>query len=131
MPFEFSDALREVPVVLAQKGGARAKVNATAQVEVSLPCSYNTVEGVRRDKKKTGGGRIRGPTQQAGPYEGRDLRVSYGMGSEEGGEVELRELVPLVISCTDRSGPLRADAFSMAQKPVCTVGLAMPGAALA
>ena len=51
MPFEFSDALREVPVVLAQKGGARAKVNATAQVEVSLPCSYNTVEGVRRDKK--------------------------------------------------------------------------------
>jgi len=57
MPFEFSDALREVPVVLAQKGGARAKVNATAQVEVSLPCSYNTVEGVHRDnKKKTGRG---------------------------------------------------------------------------
>lgn len=72
MPFEFSDALREVPVVLAQKGGARAKVNATAQVEVSLPCSYNTVEGVRRDKKRLEGdgseglhnrqGRMRGGT---------------------------------------------------------------------
>ena len=51
MPLEFSDALREVPGGLAQKGGARAKVNATAQVEVSLPCAYNTVKGVHRDKK--------------------------------------------------------------------------------